>query len=159
MEMKKEQRSIKNRKKDKVVYDEQTHSWKRRHCYDRVNDDKDVPIIDSKMADGWKDFAISYKLIIGDCVIFELVDSSSCSFSSSAQENNGAQEEYLASLPSSSLAQEIKKRGRLCEISTVKKGGSRKQDCAWSCSKNSILRIHVISEECSAQFFRDFEQY
>ncbi|KAI3928311.1 hypothetical protein MKW98_023912 [Papaver atlanticum] len=44
-------KGIKNRKKDKVVYDEQTHSWKRRHGYDRVNDDKDVPIIEAKMTD------------------------------------------------------------------------------------------------------------
>lgn len=43
---------IKNRKKDKIVYDEQTGSWKRRHGYDRVNDDKDVPIIEAKMSDG-----------------------------------------------------------------------------------------------------------
>ncbi|KAI3870062.1 hypothetical protein MKX03_017932, partial [Papaver bracteatum] len=35
---------------DKVIYDELTHSWKRRHGYDRVNEDKDVPIIEAKMA-------------------------------------------------------------------------------------------------------------
>lgn len=34
------------------MYDEQTGSWKRRHGYDRVNDDKDVPIIEAKMSDG-----------------------------------------------------------------------------------------------------------
>lgn len=44
-------KGIKNRKKDKIVYDEQTGSWKRRHGYDRVNDDKDVPIIEAKMSD------------------------------------------------------------------------------------------------------------
>ncbi|KAK9141683.1 hypothetical protein Syun_011083 [Stephania yunnanensis] len=44
-------KGIKNRKKDKIVYDEQTGSWKRRHGYDRVNDDKDVPIIEAKMTD------------------------------------------------------------------------------------------------------------
>lgn len=43
---------IKNRKKDKIVYDEQTGTWKRRHGYDRVSDDKDVPIIDAKIEDG-----------------------------------------------------------------------------------------------------------
>lgn len=43
---------IKNRKKDKVVYDEQTGTWKRRHGYDRVNDDEDIPIIEAKMTDG-----------------------------------------------------------------------------------------------------------
>lgn len=43
---------IKKHKKDKVVWDEQTAQWKRRHGYDRVNDDKDVPIIDAKETDG-----------------------------------------------------------------------------------------------------------
>lgn len=43
---------IKNRKKDKIVYDDQTGSWKRRHGYDRVNDDNDIPIIEAKMSDG-----------------------------------------------------------------------------------------------------------
>lgn len=43
---------IKQRKKDKIVYDEQTGTWKRRHGYDRVNDDKDVPILEGKMTDG-----------------------------------------------------------------------------------------------------------
>lgn len=43
---------IKKRKKDKIVYDEQTGTWKRRHGYDRVNDDQDIPIIDAKMTDG-----------------------------------------------------------------------------------------------------------
>lgn len=43
---------IKNRKKDKIVYDEQTGTWKRRHGYDRVNDDEDIPIIEAKMTDG-----------------------------------------------------------------------------------------------------------
>ncbi|PIA60326.1 hypothetical protein AQUCO_00300076v1 [Aquilegia coerulea] len=45
-------KGIKHRKKDKIVYDVQTHSWKRRYGYDRVNDDKDVPIIEGKMTDG-----------------------------------------------------------------------------------------------------------
>lgn len=43
---------IKKRKKDKVVWDEQTGTWKRRYGYDHVNDDKDVPIIEAKMTDG-----------------------------------------------------------------------------------------------------------
>ncbi|XP_077209949.1 ribosome biogenesis regulatory protein homolog [Tasmannia lanceolata] len=44
-------KGIKKQKKDKIVYDEQTGAWKRRHGYDRVNDDKDVPIIEAKMSD------------------------------------------------------------------------------------------------------------
>ncbi|XP_016467497.1 ribosome biogenesis regulatory protein homolog [Nicotiana tabacum] len=44
-------KGIQKRKKDKVVFDEQTGSWKRRHGYDRVNDDKDVPIIEAKETD------------------------------------------------------------------------------------------------------------
>nr|XP_043636272.1 ribosome biogenesis regulatory protein homolog [Erigeron canadensis] len=44
-------KGIQNKKKDKLVYDDQTASWKRRHGYDRVNDDNDVPIIEAKMTD------------------------------------------------------------------------------------------------------------
>ncbi|XP_057967215.1 ribosome biogenesis regulatory protein homolog [Malania oleifera] len=44
-------RGITKRKKDKITYDEQTDAWKRRHGYDRVNDDKYVPIIEAKMSD------------------------------------------------------------------------------------------------------------
>ncbi|XP_010529775.1 PREDICTED: ribosome biogenesis regulatory protein homolog [Tarenaya hassleriana] len=44
-------KGIQKRKKDKVVWDEQTDQWKRRHGYDRVNDDNDVPIIDAKPTD------------------------------------------------------------------------------------------------------------
>nr|GEV64037.1 ribosome biogenesis regulatory protein homolog [Tanacetum cinerariifolium] len=44
-------KGIQNKKKDKLVYDEQTQSWKRRHGYDRVNDDNDLPIIEAKMSD------------------------------------------------------------------------------------------------------------
>lgn len=44
-------KGIKNHKKDKVAWDEQTGSWKRRYGYDRVNDDRDVPIIEAKMTD------------------------------------------------------------------------------------------------------------
>ncbi|TYJ20786.1 hypothetical protein E1A91_A08G020400v1 [Gossypium mustelinum] len=41
----------KKRKKDKVAWDEQTGTWKRRFGYDSVNDDKDIPIIEAKMTD------------------------------------------------------------------------------------------------------------
>ncbi|XP_024019299.1 ribosome biogenesis regulatory protein homolog [Morus notabilis] len=44
-------RGIKNRKKDKIVYDEQTGTWKRRYGYDRANDEDKVPIIDAKITD------------------------------------------------------------------------------------------------------------
>ncbi|KAM7266782.1 hypothetical protein ACFE04_008948 [Oxalis oulophora] len=44
-------RGIKNRKKDKVLWDQTTHSWKRSYGYDRVNDDNDVPIIEAKATD------------------------------------------------------------------------------------------------------------
>ncbi|KAK4344213.1 hypothetical protein RND71_037307 [Anisodus tanguticus] len=44
-------KGIQKRKKDKVVFDDQTGSWKRRHGYDRVNDDKYVPIIEAKATD------------------------------------------------------------------------------------------------------------
>ncbi|XP_065047585.1 ribosome biogenesis regulatory protein homolog [Musa acuminata AAA Group] len=44
-------KGIKNHKKDKRVFDEQTGTWKRRHGYDRVNDDKDIPIIEAKLSD------------------------------------------------------------------------------------------------------------
>ncbi|VVB02562.1 unnamed protein product [Arabis nemorensis] len=44
-------RGIQNRKKDKIVYDEQTDQFKRRHGYDRVNDDNDIPIIEAKETD------------------------------------------------------------------------------------------------------------
>ncbi|CAM8939441.1 unnamed protein product [Rhodiola kirilowii] len=44
-------KGIKNRNRDKQVYDDQTGSWKRRHGYDRVNDDNDIPIIEAKMTD------------------------------------------------------------------------------------------------------------
>ncbi|KAL3532350.1 hypothetical protein ACH5RR_005871 [Cinchona calisaya] len=45
-------KAFKNKKKDKAVCDEQTRTWKRRHGYDRVNDYKDVRIIESKLNDG-----------------------------------------------------------------------------------------------------------
>lgn len=44
-------KGIQNHKKDKRVFDEQTATWKRRHGYDRVNDDKDIPIIEAKPTD------------------------------------------------------------------------------------------------------------
>ncbi|KAK1403546.1 Ribosome biogenesis regulatory protein [Heracleum sosnowskyi] len=44
-------KGIKNYKKDKQVFDEQTGTWKRRFGYDRVNDDNDVPIIEAKLTD------------------------------------------------------------------------------------------------------------
>lgn len=43
---------IKKRKKDKIVYDEQTGTWKRRYGYDHANDEDKVPIIDAKITDG-----------------------------------------------------------------------------------------------------------
>ncbi|KAK4754060.1 hypothetical protein SAY87_002164 [Trapa incisa] len=44
-------KGIKKHKKDKVVWDEQTGTWKRRYGYDRVNDDQDIPIIEAKSTD------------------------------------------------------------------------------------------------------------
>ncbi|ESQ52452.1 hypothetical protein EUTSA_v10016958mg [Eutrema salsugineum] len=44
-------KGIQKRKKDKIVYDEQTDQFKRRHGYDRVNDDNDIPIIEAKATD------------------------------------------------------------------------------------------------------------
>ncbi|CAI0629189.1 unnamed protein product [Linum tenue] len=44
-------KGIQKRKKNKVLWDEQTDSWKRSYGYDRVNDDADVPIIEAKMTD------------------------------------------------------------------------------------------------------------
>ncbi|XP_044952042.1 ribosome biogenesis regulatory protein homolog [Hordeum vulgare subsp. vulgare] len=38
-------------KKNKRAWDEQTNSWKRTYGYDRVNDDRDVPIIEAKLTD------------------------------------------------------------------------------------------------------------
>ena len=43
---------IKNRKKDKIEYDEQSGAWKRRYGYDRANDEENIPIIEAKMTDG-----------------------------------------------------------------------------------------------------------
>ncbi|GMY35884.1 ribosome biogenesis regulatory protein homolog [Fagus crenata] len=44
-------RGIKNRKKDKIAYDEPTGTWKRRFGYDRANDEENIPIIEAKMTD------------------------------------------------------------------------------------------------------------
>lgn len=44
-------KGIKKRKKNKRVWDEQTGTWKRTHGYDRVNDDRDIPILDAKATD------------------------------------------------------------------------------------------------------------
>lgn len=43
---------IKKRKKDKVVFDEQSETWKRRFGYDRANDEEAIPIIEAKPNDG-----------------------------------------------------------------------------------------------------------
>lgn len=44
-------KGIQKKKKDKILFDEQTGTWKRRHGYDRVNDDNDIPIIEAKETD------------------------------------------------------------------------------------------------------------
>ncbi|ONM29465.1 Ribosome biogenesis regulatory [Zea mays] len=44
-------KGITKRKKNKREWDEQTQSWKRTYGYDRVNDDKDVPILEAKLTD------------------------------------------------------------------------------------------------------------
>nr|GMD95377.1 ribosome biogenesis regulatory protein homolog [Ipomoea batatas] len=51
-------KGIQKHKKDKILFDEQTGTWKRRHGYDRVNDDNDIPIIEAKETDG-KYFVVS----------------------------------------------------------------------------------------------------
>ncbi|CAN7007278.1 unnamed protein product [Brassica rapa subsp. trilocularis] len=44
-------KGIQKRKKDKIVYDENIDQFKRRHGYDRVNDDNDIPLIEAKASD------------------------------------------------------------------------------------------------------------
>ncbi|KAJ1422672.1 Ribosomal biogenesis regulatory protein [Sesbania bispinosa] len=44
-------KGIQKRKKDKIVYDEQSGTWKRRFGYDRANDEDAVPIIEAKPTD------------------------------------------------------------------------------------------------------------
>ncbi|KAL8508786.1 hypothetical protein ACS0TY_016123 [Phlomoides rotata] len=46
-----EKKGINKVNKEKLVFDEQTGTWKRRHGYDRVNDDNDIPIIEAKSTD------------------------------------------------------------------------------------------------------------
>lgn len=45
-------KGITKHKKNKREWDEQTQTWKRTYGYDRVNDDKDIPIIEAKATDG-----------------------------------------------------------------------------------------------------------
>ncbi|CAK8573684.1 unnamed protein product [Lathyrus sativus] len=45
---------IKNRKKEKVVFDDQSGTWKWRHGYDRANDEEAIPIIEAKPTDEWQ---------------------------------------------------------------------------------------------------------
>ena len=45
------EKGIKKRKRSKLVYDEQTDEWKRRHGYDRVKDADRIIIADAKMSD------------------------------------------------------------------------------------------------------------
>ncbi|RDX79648.1 Ribosome biogenesis regulatory protein-like protein [Mucuna pruriens] len=44
-------KGIQKKKKDKIVFDEQSGTWKRRYGYDRANDEDDVPIIEAKETD------------------------------------------------------------------------------------------------------------
>ncbi|KAK7330124.1 hypothetical protein VNO77_24310 [Canavalia gladiata] len=44
-------KGIQNRKKDKIVYDEQSGTWKRRYGYDRANNEDAIPIIEAKETD------------------------------------------------------------------------------------------------------------
>ncbi|KAL3646788.1 hypothetical protein CASFOL_009332 [Castilleja foliolosa] len=44
-------RGIQKKHKEKVVFDEQAGTWKRRYGYDRVNDENDIPIIEAKASD------------------------------------------------------------------------------------------------------------
>ncbi|XP_051142315.1 ribosome biogenesis regulatory protein homolog [Andrographis paniculata] len=46
-----QKKGIQKRKKEKLVFDEQTDTWKRRHGYASINDDNDVPIIEAKSTD------------------------------------------------------------------------------------------------------------
>ncbi|GER43464.1 ribosome biogenesis regulatory protein homolog [Striga asiatica] len=50
-EMFAQKKGIQKRNKEKLVFDDQTGTWKRRHGYDRVNDDNDIPIIEAKATD------------------------------------------------------------------------------------------------------------
>lgn len=44
-------KGIIKRNKDKQVYDDQSGTWKRRHGYDRANDEEAIPIIEAKPTD------------------------------------------------------------------------------------------------------------
>ncbi|XP_028766327.1 ribosome biogenesis regulatory protein homolog [Neltuma alba] len=46
-----QKKGIKKRKKDKVAYDEQSGTWKRRFGYDHANDEEAIPIIEAKPND------------------------------------------------------------------------------------------------------------
>ncbi|KAI3883477.1 hypothetical protein MKX03_014162 [Papaver bracteatum] len=83
---------------------------------------------------GWKDFSTDNKLGIGDCVIFELIDRLPdstfamsfhiCRIPVPAQKSNVPEKECFTCVPSSPLAQEIKRRGRAYESSMIREGGS-----------------------------------
>jgi regulator of ribosome biosynthesis len=45
------EKGIKKRKRSKMVFDEQTDEWKRRHGYDRAGDANKIIIMDAKMSD------------------------------------------------------------------------------------------------------------
>jgi regulator of ribosome biosynthesis len=46
------EKGIAKRAKSKLVWDESSNEWKRRHGYDRVNDDSDTIIVNAKQGDG-----------------------------------------------------------------------------------------------------------
>ncbi|XP_061353669.1 ribosome biogenesis regulatory protein homolog isoform X2 [Gastrolobium bilobum] len=50
-----QKKGIQKRKKDKIEYDEQSGTWKRRYGYDRANDEDAVPIIEAKATDDPKE--------------------------------------------------------------------------------------------------------
>lgn len=43
---------IQKKNKEKLVYDDDTDTWKRRYGYGGITDDNDVPIIEAKVTDG-----------------------------------------------------------------------------------------------------------
>jgi regulator of ribosome biosynthesis len=43
---------VPNARRTTHEWDEQTQSWKRTYGYDRVSDDRDIPIIDAKATHG-----------------------------------------------------------------------------------------------------------
>ena len=46
-----QEKGIKKRKRSKLEFDEASGDWKRRHGYQRANDEIDVPIIEAKPTD------------------------------------------------------------------------------------------------------------